>query len=166
MILSIWTVWESLIHCHKIETLRERESMKLLNTCLIIPIFFLIFSVSGCSSNPSSTADNKHINNHIKTETGTVLAVKSIYIKPETLRPNVGVSIGSGGYRGVHGGFDVGNVARVIRDANKPRFKQDITIRKTNGETIAISQISRELFKQGDQVKLILISTGEARVIH
>lgn len=127
---------------------------------LIFSLFFAL-TLTACSSQATNTPLSKSQT----VETGTVVAVKSIYLKPEKLRPSVGVSIGSGGYRGVHGGVDVGNVVRVIRDANNPRFEQEIIIRKTNGDTVAITQISKEMFKKGDNVKLILIKNGEARVI-
>jgi len=132
-------------------------------------IFLFTLSLSACSNNATnSTTSNttSSLNKQNTTETGTVLAVKSVYLKPERLRPHVGVSIGSGGYRGVHGGFDVGNVVRVIQDTNKPKFEQEIVVRKTNGDTISITQITRERFKKGEHVKLILLSSGEARVIH
>jgi len=117
-------------------------------------------TLSACSTTNTNTRLDKK-----GTQTGTVLAVKSTYIKPETLRPSVGVSIGSGGYSGIYGGFDVGNVVRAARDANSPNYRQIITVQQSNGETVAITQISRQAFKQGDRVKLILVN-GEARVIH
>ena len=129
----------------------------------LIPILLsllLSLALSACSNtNTNTRADKKGA------QTGTVLAVKSIAIKAETLRPSVGVSIGSGGYRGIYGGFDVGNVIRAARDANSPSFKQTITVKQSNGETVAITQTSRQAFKQGDTVKLILVN-GEARVVH
>ena len=119
-----------------------------------------IATLSACSTTNINTRADKQ-----GTQTGTVLAVKATYIKPETLHPNIGVSIGSGGYGGVYGGFDVGNVVRAARDANSPNYRQVITVQQSNGETVAISQISRQAFKPGDHVKLILVN-GEARVIH
>jgi len=119
-----------------------------------------IVTLSACSTTNTNTRVDKK-----GTQTGTVLAIKSTYIKPETLHPSVGVSIGSGGYRGIYGGFDVGNVVRAARDANNPNYRQIITVQQSNGETVAINQISREHFKPGDPVKLILVN-GEARVIH
>lgn len=133
--------------------------MKLINTILIT--LFTSLSLLACSSQTATT----RISNQQTVETGTVLAVKSIYLKPERLRPSLGVSVGSGGYRGVYGGVDVGNVARVISDANNPKFEQEIIVRKSNGETVAITQISNERFKRGENVKIILIKNGEARVI-
>ena len=121
---------------------------------------FLSITLSACSSTHTNTRIDKQ-----GTQTGTVLKVKSTYIKPETLRPRVGVSIGSGGHAGVYGGFDVGNVVRVFRDANSPSYRQVITVRQANGETVAITQTSKEHFKKGETVKLILVN-GEARVIH
>ncbi len=117
-------------------------------------------TLGACSTTNTNTRLDKK-----GTQTGTVLAVKSTYIKPETLHPRVGVSIGSGGYRGIYGGFDVGNVVRAARDANHPNYRQILTVQQSNGDTVAITQISRQTFKPGDAVKLILVN-GEARVIH
>ncbi len=117
-------------------------------------------TLGACSSTNSNTwADGQGA------QTGTVLAVKATYIKPETLHPSIGVSIGSGGYSGVYGGFDVGNVVRAVRDAKSPSYRQIITVRQSDGKTVAITQISRQVFKPGEPVKLILVN-GEARVIH
>jgi len=140
-------------------------------TITLLILFFTLTTLSACSNNTSnktvsSDATKSSLKKQNTIETGTVLAVKSVFIKPETLRPRVGVSIGSGGYRGISGGFDVGNVVRVIRDSNKPKYQQEIVVKKTNGDTISITQVTREQFKKGDQIKLILLSNGEARVIH
>lgn len=130
----------------------------------------IILSLSACTNNTTKSTTSKTIhtqlNKQTSTETGTVLAVKSMTIKPEKLRPRVGVSFGSGGYRGVHGGFDIGNVVRALQDSNKPKYEQEIVVRKNNGDTVSITQITREHFKKGDQVKLIVLRTGEARVVH
>lgn len=135
---------------------------------------FMTLVLSACSNNATSNttrnatnnATNTSLNKQKTSENGTILAVKSITIKPEQLRPHVGVSIGSGGYRGISGGFDIGNVVRVIQDTSKPKYKQEIVVRKSNGDTVSITQTTREQFKKGDQIKLILLKNGEARVIH
>lgn len=124
-------------------------------------LFLLTFSVSACSTQTTNT----RIDPQLVKSVGTVISVKSTYIKGETLRPSLGGYIGSGGYRGVYGGIDVGNVVRTVRDANSPRYSQRIIIRQANGDTVAITQISREPFKVGDPVKIVLLN-GEARVIH
>lgn len=124
-------------------------------------VIFVVTALSACSANQTYSSANSA---SVK-QRGTVVAVQRTYLKPETLRPSVGVSVGSGGYRGVYGGVDVGNVVRVIKDANLPRFEQRIIVRTTNGETVSITQISRERFKRGDPVNLVLLNNGEARVI-
>lgn len=130
----------------------------------LLAILLITFTLSACSNNTSNTSENA--SSGVKnTETGTVLNVRSIYLKPERLRPSIGISVGSGGYRGAYGGIDVGNVARVIKDANKPRFEQTIIVKTSDGNTAEITQVSREMFKRGDKVKVVL-QRGEARVIH
>jgi len=42
---------------------------------------------------------------------------------------------------------------------------KQIDLEIDQGETVAITQVSNERFKRGDNVKLILIKNGEARVI-
>lgn len=132
----------------------------------LLSILLITLTLTACSNqmgngNTVNTASSKQKS----METGTVIHVRSIYLKPERLRPNIGVSVGSGGYRGAYGGIDVGNVARVIRDANKPRFEQKIIVKINDGNTAEITQVSRETFKKGDKVKVVL-QRGEARVIH
>ncbi len=129
----------------------------------ILSALILLFSLTACSSN---TANNQ-LGKQQTVETGTVVSVKTIKIKPEEIRSygNVGVGVGSGGYRGVYGSVDVGTLARLFRNATGPKTAQEIIVNKTNGETVAITQEAKENFKQGDSVK-ILLRNGEARVIH
>ena len=124
-----------------------------------------LITLSGCSSKKTVVPTGKAVNMQ-KIETGTVVSVKTIAIKPETTtRPygNVGISIGSGGRSGVFGSVDIG---RIFRNSTKPTTALRLIINKSNGEMVAITQaVSKENFKQGDTVKL-LIENGKAKVIH
>ena len=135
--------------------------MKILST-LIPPIIFFL-SLTACSSNPANNQLGKLQN----VETGTVINVTTVKIIPERINSygNVGVGIGSGGYRGIFGSVDVGTLARIFRNATGPKIAQEIIVRKTNGEVVAVTQASKTLFKQGDRVK-ILLRKGQAEVIY
>jgi outer membrane lipoprotein SlyB len=128
-----------------------------------LSVFIFVIMLIGCSSN---TANNR-IGKQQTVETGTVLSMRTFNIKPEQINSygNVGVGIGSGGYRGIFGSVDIGTLARLFRNATGPKVVQEIIIRKSNGEAVAITQVATDNFKTGDAVK-ILLKNGEARVIH
>ncbi len=150
-----------------------------------------IFSLSACSNNKTASTNNgslqnsqkqggwqknkathnKVISNMQKVETGKIVSIKTIAIQPEKINSygSVGVSVGSGGHSGVYGAFDLATLGKVFRNATKPKTAQQFIIQKANGEMIAItqasSQTSKEVFKVGDSVKLLL-ENGKAKVIH
>ena len=154
-----------------------------------------LFSLSACSNNKTASRDNgslqnsekqggwqnkathnktssnKSISNMQKVEIGKIVSIKTIAIQPEKIDSygSVGVSVGSGGRSGLYGAFDLATLGKVFRNANKPKTAQRFIIRKSNGEMVAItqpfSQASKEVFKIGDSVK-ILLENGKAKVIH
>jgi len=154
-----------------------------------------LFSLSACSNNKTTSTNNsalqnsekqggwqnkdthnkgssnKTIANMQKVETGKIVSIKTIAIQPEKIDSygSVGVSVGSGGRSGIYGAFDLATLGKVFRNANKPKTAKQFIIRKSNGEMVAItqpfSQTSKEVFKIGDSVKLLL-ENGKAKVIH
>ncbi len=145
-----------------------------------------IFSLSACSNNKTASSDNgslqnsqkqagwqksKAISNMQKVETGKIVSIKTIAIQPEKINSygSVGVSVGSGGHSGVYGAFDLATLGKVFHNATKAKTAQQFIIQKANGEMVAItqpsSQTSKEIFKVGDPVKLLL-ENGKAKVIH
>jgi outer membrane lipoprotein SlyB len=126
-----------------------------------------VIGMSACSNNKTSSATSI-VENMQKVETGTIVSVKTIALKPEEINSygNVGVSVGTGGSSGVYGSVDLATIGKLYRNATKPTTAQQFIIKKSNGETVAITQEkSREEFKIGDAVKL-LIKDGKAKVIH
>jgi len=129
-------------------------------------ILVSILSLSACSNN--KTASTKSITNMQKVETGKIVSIKTIAVKPEEINSygNIGVSVGSGGHSGVYGAFDLATLGKVFRNATKAKTAQKFIIKKSNGEMIAITQAnSKEIFNVGDTVK-ILLKDGKAKIIH
>lgn len=144
--------------------------MKALNNTLVTVLIITSFlTLSACSNNKTATtAGTGKIENMQKVETGTIVSVKTIALKPEEINSygNVGVSVGTGGSSGVYGSVDLATIGKLYRNATKPTTAQQLIIKKENGETVAITQAaSKEVFKAGDAVKL-LIQDGKAKVIH
>ena len=129
----------------------------------LISTFVLLLMLTACSS---YTPYNQ-LGKQQTVETGVIVAINTFTIKPERIRSygNVGVGVGSGGYRGIYGSVDVGTLARLFRNVTGPQKAHEIIVKKTNGETVAVTQLAKENFKAGDKVK-ILLRNGEAVVIH
>ena len=131
-------------------------------------LLIFIVSLSACSNNAKNTTNtnNKAVNQQT-VETGTVVSARTIKIEPQEYGPygaNVGVSGGSGGV-GVFGSIDLVTLGRLFKNVTGPKIAQEVIVKKSNGETVAITQKAKETFKAGDKVK-ILLRNGEARVIH
>jgi len=128
-----------------------------------ITLLIFIFLLSACSTNHKDS----QLNQQQTVEAGTVVSVKTIEIKPEKIDSygNVGVSVGSGGHSGVYGAVDVGTLGKIFRNATKAKTALEIIVKKESGDTVAITQDTKESFKKGETVK-ILLRNGEARIIH
>lgn len=132
-----------------------------LGICLIL---------SACSNTDKPKPKYKTIetlNQQKRVETGTVVAVKTIQIKQASNNSygNIGIAASSNGFRGIHGSIDLGTLSRIFTNNTKIKTAQEIIVKKTNGQTVAITQVSKETFKQGEAVK-ILVRNGQAYVIH
>ena len=129
-----------------------------------------LFSFSGCSSLSSSKEDEDEplpVNIEQKIETGIVLGVRIIEIKPEPVHSygNVGVTLDSSGTSGIQGSVDLKTIGTLYRNATKDKTAQEIIVKKDIGETVAITQSTNEIFKVGDRIK-VLKREGKAVVIH
>lgn len=135
--------------------------MKFLKSLLLT--IFLTTMFSACSSNQTTTVEN------IQTiEMGTIVSINNVLVEPERINSygNVGVAVGSGGRSGIYGAVDVATLGKLFRNATKPMTALQFIIKKTNGETVAITQeASKEIFKVGEPVKLLLMN-GKAKVMH
>ncbi len=127
-----------------------------------------LMTVSGCSSFSSNKKDEPApVSIEQKIETGIVLGVKIIEIKPEPVNSygNVGVTLDSSGTSGIQGSVDLKTLGTLYRNATKDTTAQEITVKKDVGETVAITQSTKEIFKVGDLIK-VLKREGKAVVIH
>ncbi len=149
---------------------------KLLSKFIImIAALGLVLGLNACSNNANNTKNKpktiQTLNKQQKVELGTVVAVRTIQIKPSEnntyVSPygNIGVSASSGGFRGIHGSIDLATLGRLFKNNSETKTAQEIIVKKNSGETVAITQELKENFKQGDSVK-ILIRNGNAQVIH
>jgi len=124
--------------------------------------FFLIlglsFSLSACSNTEKAKPKYKTIqtlNEQQKVETGTVVSVRDVQIQQRHhSRPSIGVAASSGGFRGIYGSVDVGTLSRIF-GKNQSNDAQEIIVKKSIGDTIAITQVSQEKFRKGDIVKIL-----------
>lgn len=125
---------------------------------------FILLSIllSACTAN---TVDSQ-LNKQQKVESGTILSVKIIKIKPEKIDSygNVGVSVGSGGHNGVYGSVDIGTIGKLFRNVTRDKISQEIIVKKDSGNIVAITQDTNVTFKKGDKVRLLL-RNGKARAI-
>jgi len=144
--------------------------MKLL--ALITLSACLIGGLTACSKNKTAEADRSVSDAQIgvatKVSTGEVISVKTVKLKStssEKSYGNVGVSMGTGGTAGVHGSVDVATIGRMFDNIGKPSTAQEIIVKKDNGDTVAITQATKEVFKKGDKIK-ILERNNKSVVIH
>lgn len=138
------------------------------SSCLILA---LSFALSACSNPVKSNVNDKPkyktiqtLNQQQKVETGTVISVRSIQIKPPNYsRPSIGIAASSGGFRGVYGSIDMATLGGLFTK-EKTTNAQEIIVTKANGNTVAITQVSKEKFTKGESIK-ILQRDGKSIVI-
>jgi len=146
--------------------------MKITTKISMLTLFFLfIGSLVACSTNKtpttSRTISESQLGVSSKIETGEVLSVKTMNIKSNNNKKsygNVGVSMGTGGNAGLYGTVDVATIGRFFSNIDKPSTAQEIIIKKESGDTVVITQATKEQFKKGDKIK-ILIRGGKSVVI-
>ena len=137
----------------------------------VITTLGLILNLSSCSNkvenNKINTPNpNQALNKQQKVELGTVVSIRIFEVKADS-NPygNIGVSASSGGYRGVHASIDLATIGRTFNNTTTAKTAQEVIVKKSTGETVAITQPFKENFKKGDAVK-ILVRNGYAEVIH
>ncbi len=113
-----------------------------------------------------SSTDNR-TNKLQEVQSGVVIGVKKVVIKPEPVRPrgNIGVSVGSGGHAGVYGAVDILSIGSLLGIGKKDKVMQEIIIKRPNGELVAVTQPYTTIFKKGERVKIIQRG-NQARVTH
>ena len=143
-----------------------------MKTSMLTLFFLLIGSLVACSTSKtpttSRTISESQLGVSSKIETGEVLSVKTMKIKSNNDKKsygNVGVSMGTGGNAGLYGTVDVATIGRFFSNIDKPSTAQEIIIKKDDGDSIVITQATKQQFKKGDKVK-ILLRGGKSVVIH
>jgi len=135
-------------------------------------IMALFFSISACSNTPKKPKYKtiQTLNQQQKVEYGTVLAIRTFKINSDTQSAsaspygNIGVAASSGGFRGIYGSIDLATIGRLFNKASSTKTAQEIIVKKSSGETVSITQLQKQNFKQGDRVKIV-IRNGNAEVI-
>lgn len=137
---------------------------------VVLSLFLILgfsFGLSACSNTEKAKPKYKTIqtlNEQQKVETGTVVSVRNILVNPPNYRrPSIGVAASSGGFRGVYGSIDMDTLSRLFGN-NKATKAQEIIVKKSSGDTVAITQVSKEIFTQGEKVK-ILLRNGQSIVV-
>ena len=131
----------------------------------------IISSLVACSSNKATsnrTISETQLGVATKVEKGEVVSVKTINLKSgsnDKSYGNVGMSVGTEGNAGLYGSVDVATIGRFFSNIDKPSTAQEIIIKKEDGDTVAITQATKEQFKKGDKIK-ILLRSGKSVVIH
>lgn len=111
----------------------------------------LVVLLTACSANsPTQTTKTQPKN----IELGTIIQLKKVSTANDSdlLGSSVGVSIGSGGHRGLYGSFDLGKLFSVL---TKPAKQLALMVKKQNGEIVAITQPLNTHLKVGDEVKIV-----------
>lgn len=134
----------------------------------------LVLSLSACSNNPPKKKTKyktiQTLNQQQKVEYGTVIAARTFKINADnqnaSVSPygNIGVAASSGGFRGIYGSIDLATIGRLFNKAQSTKTAQEIIVKKNTGETVSITQVQKQNFKQGDKVKIV-IRNGNAEVI-
>jgi len=147
----------------------QQPSIKSKFLLSIFLILGLSIGLSACSNTEKAKAKPKYktiqtLNEQQKVETGTVVSVRNILVEPRNnTRPTIGVAASSGGFRGIYGSIDMGTLSHIF--GNKQTSEaQEIIVKKLTGDTIAITQVSQEKFKQGENVN-ILLRNGKSIVV-
>ncbi len=127
-------------------------------------LFFCLLAATltaACSSTDNRTNKLQEV------QSGVVIGVKKVVIKPEPVRPrgNIGVSVGSGGHAGVYGAVDILSIGSLLGIGKKDKVMQEIIIKRPNGELVAVTQPYTTIFKKGERVKIIQRG-NQARVTH
>lgn len=137
--------------------------------CLAL-ILSLMLSLSACSSSkkPVASTSAGSLNQQHKVELGTVVSARTVNLKAQEVESygRVGVTANSGGSAGIHGSIDIGTLSRLFKNATGPKTAQEVIVKKSNGDIVAITQEYKEDFAKGDEVKILLRGNGEAQVIH
>ena len=153
----------------------------------------MMLSLTACSTTPKPTSKasakvshktgHKHVlNKQEKVEFGEVLSVKLLDIPADALHGNshsknhgkkntnnnvlnnVGITVGSGGYRSIHGSIDIATLGGLFGHSSNKHKVQELIIKKNTGETVSITQTLNPQFKKGDNIK-ILSRNGKAHVV-
>ncbi len=155
-----------------IETMKTNSKVSLYIFCLISLLAF-----NGCSgfsntassnaTKPVATTVTNTLNVEQKIENGVVLAVKAVNVPAEPIQSygNVGVVLNSGGSSGIQGSVDLKTIGTLYRNLTKNRAAQEIIVKKETGETVAITQSRKDVFKVGERVKILKRGT-KAVVVH
>lgn len=146
---------------------------KTIKRCSFYTLSLLL--VCGCSNSSSTSSDSSKskakeavpVSVEQKIETGIVLAVRIIEVEPEPIHSygNVGVNVDSSGTSGIQGSIDLKTLGTLYRNATKDKTAQELIVKKDMGETVAITQSTKEIFKVGDRIK-VFKRDGKAVVIH
>lgn len=140
----------------------------------LITTFGLILVLNACSNstNTGNTVNVQNLNQQQQIETGQVLSVRNVVVNSDSQNSNnnnnvinsIGAVANSSGLNGIFGSVDVLSLGRMIaNNSNSTENAQEITVRKNNGQTVAITQVSNEKFSPGEYVK-ILVNNGKALV--
>ncbi|MEH6457193.1 MAG: hypothetical protein V7749_12760, partial [Cocleimonas sp.] len=114
-------------------------------TIMVIATLGIVLGLSACSNNAPKKPKYKTIqtlNNQQQVETGTVVSVRTIQVKPDANKSygspygNVGVSASSGGFRGIYGSIDLATLGRLFKGATATKTAQEIIVKKSTGETV------------------------------
>jgi outer membrane lipoprotein SlyB len=136
--------------------------------------------LSGCASSPTSasTVSRSETGRAHRVEKGEVIYVREVTIEGEArgggavagglLGFAVGNTIGSGSGRGV--ARAAGTVAGAAAGSAAERAATtvpgvEVTVELESGEVVVIIQAADEMFKEGDQVRVLRRSDGGVRVM-
>jgi len=132
---------------------------------LLSSLLFITFAfgLSACSNSEKPKAKPKYktiqtLNQQQKVESGTIIAVRDVAIPKERVNSysNIGVVASSSGHGGIYGSIDLGTLSRLFKKDPTPQLAQEIIVKKRDGQTIAITQVSKEIFKKGENVNILL----------
>ena len=127
----------------------------------LLTVIALLSLITSCTNN------DKRIYTLQEVQSGSVVAVKRVVIKPEPIKPrgNIGVSVGSGGHAGLYGAVDILTLGSFFGIKKKDKIMQEIIVKRPNGTLVAVTQPYSTSFHRNDKVRIIKRGS-EARVVH
>jgi outer membrane lipoprotein SlyB len=156
-----------------------KKTMMVNNRVIAFGILVCALLLAGCANDYSGdTYDGRAVGEISRADTGTIISIRKIKIKPEGDTPGLGALVGGtagalagsafGGGRGklltaAAGGVAGGVAGHMIQNRAQDGF--EYTVRLDTGATIVVTQGPNPALSVGQRVNVINSQKGRSRVV-